>query len=421
MRNNYLWYQFFRHWIVGTGLRIFHSSYKATGRENIPKDKPVLYIPNHQNSFMDAFLVTAKTSPVMYFLTRAKAFQPPILGWFLRSLNMLPVYRVRDGFSSIQKNNAIFEQCISYLKKKETVLVFAEANHKLQRRIRPLSKGFTRIAFGAEEDANWDLDLQIIPVGINYSRHQDSRNPVHVKFGKPIPVKQFQAAYAEDENAASQEMKEKTEAAMKKLVMHVPKLEEYAFYKILLDDLETDRRKVVDPDLMNHRVSLVEEHVTEDLVAEAKELDKLATKNKVRLYDVAYSKKYGVWDFLLFPIYLFSFINNILPYQPVRYLISNVIKDHAFDASIKFLTGIFILPIFYLIVSAILLLSGVSFPVVAGYFLISLFTAPAFIRAKRLFLPHSASRLKKSKPALYKKIKKRLQVFKDLHLSILNE
>ncbi|MEX2362822.1 MAG: lysophospholipid acyltransferase family protein [Balneolaceae bacterium] len=407
--------------MVGSGLRIFHSSYKATGRENIPKDKPVLYVPNHQNSFMDAFLVTCKTSPVMYFLTRAQAFQPPILGWFLRSLNMLPVYRVRDGLSSVQKNNAIFEQCISYLKKKETVLVFAEANHKLQRRIRPLSKGFTRIAFGAEESGDWNLDLQIIPVGVNYSLHQYGRNPVHVKFGKPIPVKEYQEEFLKDENVATQKLKERTELAMQELVMHVPNLEEYAYYKILLDDLEPDRYKVIDPELMNSRICMAEKHLTEELVEKAKELDKLAEKNRVRLSELAYGKQLKVLDFLLFPIYLFSFLNNIIPYQPVRYLINNVIKDHAFDASIKFLTGVFILPVFYLIVSSILLLSGVGFPIVAGYFGLSLLTAPAFIRAKKIILPTSAARIKRKKPSIHKNMKKHLQAFKVLRKSILNE
>ncbi|MDZ7807651.1 MAG: 1-acyl-sn-glycerol-3-phosphate acyltransferase [Gracilimonas sp.] len=135
------------------------------------------------------FHVAVTIWPVIYFLTRAQAFKPDIVGKFLWSINMMPVYRVRDGFSSIQKNNEIFDKCISYLKNKDTILIFAEANHNLKRRIRPLSKGFTRIAFDAEEKYNWHLDLQIVPVGVNYTRHRKAGNTVQVNYGKAIPSK----------------------------------------------------------------------------------------------------------------------------------------------------------------------------------------------------------------------------------------
>lgn len=421
MRKNYLWYQFFRHVVVGLGLRIFYNRYKASGKENIPKNKPVLYVPNHQNSFMDALLVVCKTKPFMHFLTRAQAFHPPLLGWLLRTFNMLPIYRVRDGFSSIQKNNAIFQKCFNYLKNGDDVLVFAEANHNLKRRIRPLSKGFTRIAFGAEEENNWNLDLQIIPVGINYSKHRESRNPVHIVFGKPIPVKQFEDEFKKDENAASQHLKELTETEMKELVMHIPNLEDYSFYKIILDDLETNRNNVADPKLMNDRIERLQTEITEELSHKAKTVDTLAEKFDVEIADAAYGKKITFWDIILFPLYLFTFLNNIIQYQAVRYLTTNVIKDHAFDISIKFLTGLFLLPLFYLIVSGILALLGVSGIFILCYFLLSLFSAPLFIKAKKLILPDSAKRLKRSKPEIYRRLTSEIQIFTDIRKSILNE
>ena len=421
MRKNYLWYQFFRHPVVGAGLRIFYSRYTTSGREKLPADKPLLFVPNHQNSFMDAFLVVCKTKRVMHFLTRAQAFNPPILGWFIRSLNMLPVYRVRDGFSSIQKNNFIFQKCIQYLKNLDDVLVFPEANHNLKRRIRPLSKGFTRIAFGAEVENNWQMDLQVVPVGVNYSKHRECRNPVHIEFGDPIPVKQFEELYKENENAATQQLKKITETSMKKLVMHIPNLEHYAFYKIVLDDLEEDRHKIVQPELMNERISLLQKHVTDELAAKAKSLDELAERHHTELSHFAIGKKFKTSDLLMLPIYLISFINNIIPFQAVRFLTTKVIKDHAFDISIKFLAGIFLLPVFYLFVSSILLLFGAATKFTLIYFLISLLTAPFFIRAKFLFLPLTSTRLKKAKPPVYEKIRSGIQEFIELRNSVLFE
>lgn len=420
-KKNYLWYQLWRHAIVGSGLKLFYRKIQISGRDKLPTDKPLLFIPNHQNSFMDAFLVTTNLKPVMYFLTRAQAFKPPIMGWFLRSLNMLPVYRVRDGLSSVQKNNAIFDECFDYLNNNDTVLVFAEANHNLKRRIRPLSKGFTRIAFGAEEKYNWDLDLQIVPVGVNYSSHREARNHIHVKFGECIPVSKFKEAYTEDENEASQQMKEEVSDAMKDLVFHVENLDEYPVHKMLWEDLEPDDKVITDPALSNERIKNTEPRISDEIIGMAKEVYKLADKHDVSVKDLAVGTKLGFRDILLMPFYLFSLINNAIPYQPVRYLITKVIKDHAFDVSIKFVTGLFVQPLFYVIMSLILYFSGVSFPYIATYMGFSLITAPLFVRAKQLFLPGPSKKLAKKAPADLEKMESHIEAFKKLRHSIISE
>lgn len=61
---------------------------------------------------------------------------------------MIPVYRIRDGVNTIQKNHEIFEQCYEYLKKEKAIEIFAEGEHHLERRIIPLKKGFARIIEG---------------------------------------------------------------------------------------------------------------------------------------------------------------------------------------------------------------------------------------------------------------------------------
>lgn len=357
----------------------------------------------------------------MHFLTRAQAFHPPLLGWFLRSLNMLPVYRVRDGFSSIQKNNEIFETCIRHLKRHDSVMIFAEASHNLKRRIRPLSKGFTRMAFNAEEEYDWQLGLQVVPVGINYSKHRESRNPVHLSFGEPIPVKEFEKFYKENPNAATQQLKEQVESGLKKLVMHVPDLESYSFHRIILDDLEKDRKKVVNPKLMNERINKLGAYATQENLDKAIILDRLLEKFEIRAEDIAYGKKWKFSDIILFPIYLFSLLNNLIPYQIVRFMTTKVIKDHTFDISIKFLIGILILPLYYGLVTLIMNFTGVQNPLLMFYFFISLLTSPFFIRAKYLFTPLSSAKLKKIKADTALKIERLVKEFLQIRKTVLNE
>lgn len=384
MRKNFLWYNFIRLGLVRTGLQFFYKKIHVVDKHKIPKGKPILLVPNHQNSFMDALLVTTTVFQTTSFLTRAKAFQSTFMNWFLRSLNLLPVYRVRDGMSEIQKNNEIFQTCVEYLTNGEAILVFAEANHDLKRRLRPFSKGFTRIAFDAEIKNDWDLDLYVQPVGVNYSDHQNSRNEVRVVFGDPIKVSDYRKEYEESERSAANSLKNQTSDNLKPLIMHVPKLDQYPLIKIALDEMEPDRAKLSNNEYMNTLVQNAEELQTPELISDAEHVLEVAEKNKLSIRALSEVKLPMIKRILLAPVYLLVWLNGIIPYQPARYIIKNKIQDKAFDVSIKFVLGLFLFPLFYLLVTCILLIIGVPAIWAWGYFLISLFTSTMFKRANEL-------------------------------------
>jgi hypothetical protein len=297
---------------------------------------------------------------------------------FLKSLNMLPVYRVRDGFSSVNKNNEIFEECVRYLKRNDSILIFAEANHDLRRRVRPLSKGFTRIAFGAEEAEGWDMDLQVVPVGVNYSDHRFSGNQVEVVFGDAIPLKKFREDHDKDERIAARKLKDEVSAALEKLIMHVPVKDHYPLHHVVLDSLEYDQSALTNPDKTNRSVSLIEEKATPELFEIAEQVYETEQKLDISAKAVL-GRRYPWLAMLIFsPIYLFSLFNNLLPYLPVHYITTRVIKDRAFDASIKLLMGISVFPLFWLIVTAVILLSGAGWEFAVLYLMISVFSSLLF-------------------------------------------
>ena len=378
MRSNYLWYQFFRYGVVGPALQMFHSNIKVSGREQIPSDKPVIFVGNHQNALMDALHVVTSTQKFVHFLTRAEPFAMPVLRHFFRSLNMMPVYRVRDGFSTIRKNAETFTQCYHRLGQGDAVLVFAEANHDLRRRVRPLSKGFTRIAFGAEQEHNWQLDLQVQPVGLNYGTHQYSQAPVHIQFGPPIAIADFRGRYQEDERQAALALKDVAAKELKKVTMHVPDVEQYPFYHLMLDELEPDREKLIHASIANRRVAKLSDCVTKQRVGQADQL--MSKRNNASKIDT----NFKLSDFLLSPLYLFSLLNNAVPYQLVRWVTGNYIEDHVFDASAKFLLGLFGLPVWYILMGIGLGLAGTSWPAVVSYVLLSTASAPMFVRGRNL-------------------------------------
>lgn len=421
MRKNFLWYNFIRLGLVGTGLKFFYKKIRVVDKHKIPKGKPILLVPNHQNSFMDALLVTTTVFQTTSSLTRAKAFQSKFMNWFLRSLNLIPVYRVQDGMSEIQKNKEIFQTCVDNLTNGEAILVFAEANHDLKRRLRPLSKGFTRIAFDAEIQNDWNLDLYVQPIGVNYSDHQNSRNEVRVVFGEPIKVSDYKKQYEEDERGAANSLKNKTSDNLKPLIMHVPKLDQYPLIKVALDEMESDRAKLANPDYMNSLIHCAEKLQTQELISAAERVLEIAENRSLSVRKLADVKLPQLKRILLAPIYFLVWINSIIPYQPARHIIKTKIEDKGFDASIKFVLGLFLFPIFYLVITLALLLFGVPSIWAWGYFVVSLFTSTMFKRANevvRSFKEHKKIReFKNAHPNEYLEAKgklKEITVFRKL-------
>ena len=382
MRKNYLFYQFFRVIITKWGLIFYYRKIRSIGREKIPKKTPVMFIPNHQNSFMDALLVASTNWKYTFFLTRAQAFSSAFMRWFLENLNLLPVYRFRDGISSVTKNNAIFERCIRMLEKNYAVVVFAEANHNLNRRIRPLSKGFTRIAFDAEQQNNWDLNLHVVPIGVNYTRHKESRNDVTVVYGDPISMKKYQELFQQDERKAANVLKNDVAKVMKACTMHVQNAQHYFLHQLLLDDLADDRSHLIDPKKVRPLNEKLDDLASEEDYLAGQELIEMSEKQHIdlsRVQEYTSGKQSPLWKkLLLSPFILLGFLNFRIAYILIDKVIQNTIKDHAFDASIKFLLAVFLFPLSLVLISFMLWIAGISFEGLLIYWGTSFFSLFGF-------------------------------------------
>lgn len=218
-----IWYNLVKIYIT-IGLFFYHKKIKVIGKENIPKKGALLFVSNHKNALIDPLIVATTTTRNIHFLTRASAFKIPLVKWILSTVNMLPIYRMRDGKSALAKNEEIFNYCFNLFNKGRSLLIFPEGTHDIRRWVRPLSKGFTRITFGALEQ-NPNLQLTIVPVGLNYAKAEKFAEPVTVFYGKPIVVNPF---YNKDNLATSTlELKNVVGNAMKELTTHIEDIDNY--------------------------------------------------------------------------------------------------------------------------------------------------------------------------------------------------
>ncbi|NAY90347.1 glycerol acyltransferase [Muricauda sp. JGD-17] len=230
---------------MSLGLFLYYKRIKAVGREHIPSKQPVLFLSNHQNALLDVLLIATRCRRKPWFLARSDVFDNPWLRSFFTFLQMLPIYRFRDGRDTLPKNNMIFDTCANLLEDKQAIVLFPEANHSLKRRIRPLSKGFTRIVHAALQK-NPGLDLLLVPVGQNYANPMQVGDSTTIHFGKPIAVQQFIGA-----NDFVGELKQQVFDSLTTLTAHFPE----DGYDAIIQEIGKNGKVYLDPEKVNAMVA----------------------------------------------------------------------------------------------------------------------------------------------------------------------
>ena len=358
------WYQFFC-------ARIFYRKIKVVNLNRIPKDKPVIFAINHQNAVMDALVVINAYKRDVVFLARADAFKTRTTLKILTLFKMLPVYRMRDGVSELGKNEDIFQIAQGVLSRKRCpVGLMPEGNHGNKRHLRPLVKGVFRIAFPAQEEFGEEDGVQIIPAGVDYEKYTTFRSKLLVNFGEPVHVNQFYKAYKEDAARATNAIRNKLSEEMSKCIIDIRSTEFYDMYmdlRTIYNQSMRTRLNIPGRDLYSRfradkeMIRILEEIEKNDpgrikTIAEKTKIYSEGITN-LGLRDWLFThKKYSLFLFfplsialiLLSPLFLYGLINNIIPYQ-LPILVTKKFKDPQFHSTVKFVAGLVIFPIWYLI------------------------------------------------------------------------
>jgi 1-acyl-sn-glycerol-3-phosphate acyltransferase len=291
--------------LLKVALHVYYKKILVQGQENIPHNQPVILVANHQNALIDPLVVATHISIRPYFLTRAAVFKNPIAAYLLDLIQMLPVYRVLDGFSTIPQNQRTFQKTNQVLQQNGSVLIFAEGNHSIVRNIRTLSKGFTRMAYGALA-ANPDINPMIVPVGIQYSAHKKSGSSVKITIGKPIPV--------DPDPSQALKLTRQVETALKSLVVDLPN-DNYdeTLQRLLANQVDVCSKEDVEQFLAGHQVL-----------------------TKVRPAGYLRNKLMKLFHLPLYWVWLFG--------------IAPKMEDEVFTSTWKFLIGFVLAPLYYCLI-----------------------------------------------------------------------
>ncbi|HDY86689.1 MAG TPA: hypothetical protein ENH82_01065, partial [bacterium] len=218
-----MFYAFF-YVAIGIAIRIFFKNVKLRNHHNVLSDKPLIIVSNHPSAFMDPLVHSIFVKYPLYYLARADVFSSKFGAWIAKKSHMAPIYRkVEDGVDSLKRNDEVFDECYRLLANNKTILLFGEGltDDTFVRRIKPLKKGTVRIALGVENKYDFNLGVNIVCAGLNYSNPSEFRSDILISFSEPIDVRRYKKLFEENSNKAMRMLNEEIYKRIKNEVVYL--------------------------------------------------------------------------------------------------------------------------------------------------------------------------------------------------------
>ncbi|WP_017755175.1 lysophospholipid acyltransferase family protein [Calidifontibacillus oryziterrae] len=167
-----------RRW-ARTLVKLTGSTVEVFGEEHIPKDRPVLFVSNHQGNFDVPILIGFIHKP-KGFISKIEVKKMPIIGSYMEAMKCVFIDRKnkRQSVKAIQEG-------IKYLKDGHSLVIFPEGTRSKGKEIGEFKGGSFRLAVKSE--------VPIIPVTINGSYQIMEKNgfimkPANVKVYVSDPI-----------------------------------------------------------------------------------------------------------------------------------------------------------------------------------------------------------------------------------------
>ena len=166
---------------------------KIVGKENLPKEGPVIVAGNH-SSYLDSIMAGFSVFPRSpTYLGKESLFRIPVFNLLIRALGAIPIARDKADLKAIKRS-------LEVLKKGGMIIIFPEGT----RHSEAVKKAFNGVSFLAYKSGAPIIPMAI--VGTNKVMPEGARLPrlvkITVKIGKPL---YFKGAGREDLGSLTKE------------------------------------------------------------------------------------------------------------------------------------------------------------------------------------------------------------------------
>ncbi len=351
--------------ITGT----FFRKVDVVGLEHVPHDGPVIFAGNHPNALMDGWLLTAKCGRFpLHFMANAKLWKYRLLGPLLDASGAVPVYP-REEHGDDADNSLAFERLYEVIESGGCMGVFPEGVSHVESQLTKLKTGTARIALAVA--ARGQVDVTIVPCGLNYMHRHRFRSQVLLEFGDPIVIDEYWVQqYRDDEHAAVAALTEHLAHSIRAVTINAPDwatlrfaqasrrlykptaahLSPATYVELNRRFLETYAQHVTEPDMVRFR------HDVEDYQTR---LDVLGLKDYQLRGEISITKSLRrlTWRATLMMLLLPLAIPGALLHLPIGWIAATVGERFSYEqddvATLKVFATVALLPVLYLLIGIV--------------------------------------------------------------------
>ncbi|MBD3637387.1 MAG: 1-acyl-sn-glycerol-3-phosphate acyltransferase [Crocinitomicaceae bacterium] len=338
-----------------------------------------IYVSNHPSAFLDPLIVASVGRPIVFFMTRSDVFKDWLkpVTW---ACQMVPIYRAdQDGSGTYDKNQKVFKDIQKVLRRRGNLIMFGEGytDNVFIRSLKPLKKGPPRIGFGTMEATNWELDIKIQAVGINYANPDVFRSDVVISWGDPIRLKDYEELYKENPSKTILQLMRRVEKEIQENITYIEDKTKAPFHERLM----VLTRKGMSPNNFDKKYPVIDrmrysqnlaKRINTEYKGDSEKWSEL--EGSVNAYFDTLQKKsiedefvhqfqqkgrskglLAKWAFLIltFPLFLLGTIHNAVPYYITKLIVEKIFERRVFWSGVKVVLGglfwlLYNLPIFWL-------------------------------------------------------------------------
>ncbi|MCB0832380.1 MAG: 1-acyl-sn-glycerol-3-phosphate acyltransferase [Bacteroidetes bacterium] len=216
-------------------LAIFFKKIDVRNSSAISPTGPVLFVANHPNSIMDAFVLGVAIPRKVNYIGHAGLFSNPWSDRFLKSVGVIPVVRQGESSDKLADNTSSFEACYKALEEGQTIGIFPEGTSDMLRQVKRVRTGAARILLEAESRNGYQLGIRLVPLGLHFFSRSRFRSRVMINIGDPVELDSFFVLHQSDAAGAVQALTSRIQSEMEKLTVNINFVE----YDELVRDVET--------------------------------------------------------------------------------------------------------------------------------------------------------------------------------------